>query len=85
MEIEIRGRTLELELTRLTSGTRLWVMEYTQEQEWQTVSNYLYPLQTDFEILCSFASEFFGESIEGETLAELMGVPFISYEEQEQL
>jgi hypothetical protein len=71
--IEINGQELTLEFWHTAHGIRLYVNEY-DGREWRTVSGDLYPLMTEFEILNSFASEFLGDSVHGETLATALGV-----------
>ena len=80
-EITYLDRTIELSFDWHTQGTKVNVWEYTG-QEWKNlISNTLYILQTDFEILCDVAAELFGESIHAETLAPMLGIPIRSYED----
>ncbi len=82
-EITYLGRTLELSFDWHTQGTKVNVWEYTGKEWEPLISNTLYILQTDFEILCEVAAEVFGESIHAETLAPMLGIPIRSSEEAE--
>jgi hypothetical protein len=78
MRIEYQNREFDLEFRYHANGTGLSAYEVMPDLEFVKLSDYLYPLQTEFEILCSFAAEQFGESVHGESLAELMGVEMIT-------
>jgi hypothetical protein len=75
MIINYNKRELEISFEHLTAGLRVWVFEwYDNGAQWVLRSNDLYPLTTEFEALCSIASDLFGDSVHGESLAELLGV-----------
>jgi hypothetical protein len=84
-DITIRGRELSIEFGHASQGHRLTVMEYDGD-EWQTLPEYDYVLclgATYFDSLCNLASDLFDDASVGETLAEELGVPLISYDDED--
>lgn len=79
-EITIEGHTLSLEFWQVPTGFRLHVNEYNG-REWNTVSAYLYVLMTEFEALASFSSEFLGDSVHAETMAQQLGIDMRFWED----
>jgi hypothetical protein len=82
MIINYNKRELDISFEHLNGGLRVWVFEwYDNGAQWVLRSNDLHPLTTEFEALCSIASDLFGDSVEGEALAELLGVEMRSSDE----
>ena len=75
MIIDYNGRTLDISFDHLNAGLRVWVFEWhAPAREWVKLSDDLHILVTEFEALCNLGAELFGESVEGEELARLLGV-----------
>lgn len=85
-EITINGRELAIGFDGASQGFRMTVWEW-DGREWNAVPNYdgvLCILSTHFDALCGLASELWGESVHGETLAQLLNVPLISYDDEDE-
>jgi hypothetical protein len=75
--ITFKGQELTFEfMPTVSMGYRLAVWKWdTETKDFLKVSECAYPLYTQFEILCTVASELGGETIDGEELAEKLGIP----------
>lgn len=73
--ITYKGNEYSFEFTPTTHGLRVWVMKWDPERnDWVTLDNSLHPLSTKFEALCYISAEHFGETVNAETLAQLLGI-----------
>ena len=85
-EITINGRELAIGFDGASQGFRFTAWEY-DGREWNTLPHYdgvLCILMTQFDALCGLASELWQDASQGETLAELLGVPLVSYDDEEE-
>lgn len=79
MQITHKGKELDIEINSTPNGLRVWVWVWNEEtNNLDLFSNYLYPLTTPFEALCHIASDLYGEAVEGESLAHLLGIDMIT-------
>ena len=84
MEVRVRDTELSIDFTYTPSGKRATVYKLNQETDsWDLFSNDLYPLTTEFEILCYLASDLWGDAVYGEDLALAMGVLMITSDDAE--
>jgi|TARA_R110002153_G_scaffold156504_1_gene308478 hypothetical protein len=85
MEIKVSGRELDIEFTHASQGFRMYVSEW-DGVDWVALPNFdgtLMLMQTQFEALCSLASDLWDEAVVAETMAELLGVEIRFYDEEE--
>jgi hypothetical protein len=85
-EITINGSELAIGFDGASQGFRMTVWEW-DGREWNTLphfDNVLCLLDTHFDALCALASELWQDASQGETLAELLGVPLVSYDDEEE-
>lgn len=86
MEIEIKGRTLDIDIYWASQGHRARVMEWDGDN-WHTLPNWdgvLCILQTEFETLASISSDLFDEAVFAEDMAQRMGIDMRFYDEDEE-